>query len=318
MNKKNYFICRSKCPVCNSDKIKSIYTNKFTESPIKEYLEVFYSTQGKIEFKYLKDKDFVLELCLNCKTIFQKYIPNSFLMKKLYDEWISPEEIYKREVKIRNFDKQSNYASEIIMLINYFNKSPEKLKFLDFGMGWSNWCIIAKAFGCDVYGVELSKPRIKYAKSIGIKIISYKEIHKYKFDFINTDQVFEHISNPLETIKYLRKSINKNGLIRISVPNGNNVLKKIKKLDWTPPNWKNSNATNPSPISPLEHINCYTTKSLILMAEKIKLKKVNIPLHIQYVSMTNLNTIKKVAKYFIKPLYSNYVNKTTNIFFEKD
>jgi len=48
-----------------------------------------------------------------------------------------------------------------MMLIAYFNVDPEKLYFLDAGMGWGSWCLMAKAFGVNIYGIELSRHLIE-------------------------------------------------------------------------------------------------------------------------------------------------------------
>ena len=72
-----YFISRDKCPACKSDRIREIYTNPFDESPIKGYLEAFYSPQGGVEFEYLKGSDYSLYECDTCGLIFQRNIPNN-------------------------------------------------------------------------------------------------------------------------------------------------------------------------------------------------------------------------------------------------
>ena len=66
---------------------------------------------------------------------------------------------------------------------------------------------MAKGFGCESYGTELSEERIKYASSNGIKVIAWNEIPKHSFNFINTEQVFEHIPNPLDTLIYLKDAL---------------------------------------------------------------------------------------------------------------
>ena len=42
-------------------------------------------------------------------------------------------------------------------------------------MGWSHFLILAKKRGIDCYGSELSKERINYAVSHGIKVIDIKD-----------------------------------------------------------------------------------------------------------------------------------------------
>ncbi|MBU0569137.1 methyltransferase domain-containing protein [bacterium] len=275
---KTYFVKREFCPSCKSREYKTVYSCGFTESPIKEYLESFYSPQGQIELEYLKGAEYILDECHNCGMTYQKEIPNDFLMNKLYEEWIDSQKVFDQYEQSHNLDYYSGYAREIMMLIKYFNTVPKQLKFFDFGMGWGNWCQMAKAFGCDSYGTELSEARIEYAKSNGIKVISWIKIPNHSFDFINTDQVFEHIPDPLKTLYHLKKSLKPGGLIRISVPNGCDIKRKLRIMDWTAPKGSKNSLNS---VAPLEHINCFNHSSIIRMADMAGFRLMEIPFRIE-------------------------------------
>ena len=170
-----YVIQRKSCPACRSTRHKSIYECGFLEAPIRDYLSSFYSSQGGIAFEYLEGAKFVLDECFDCGMVFQREIPNSLLMKKLYEEWIDPEKAFEIRLGRNDFGTYSRYAREVIMLICYFRTSkPSQLRFLDFGMGWGYWLRMAEAFGCDSYGTEVSESRIKHVKSKGMTIISWE------------------------------------------------------------------------------------------------------------------------------------------------
>ena len=190
----NFFSYLDKCPVCNSISFKEIYHTPYTSNPIKKYLENFYS--GKVDFKYLDQAFYHLYECKECGLIFQNEIPNDILMEVLYEKWIDPQETFLQHQKNDDIFLYSAYAQEISIIIEYFQQSPSKLDIFDFGMGWGKWSLMAKGFGCNSYGIELSIDRIKYAKSNGVKVITWDEIPKHSFDFINSEQVFEHLSNP--------------------------------------------------------------------------------------------------------------------------
>ena len=186
-------------------------------------------------------------------------MPNEFLMKKVYEEWIDPQKVFKLDFDKEDLAYFSYYAQEVISIITFFKTKPSQLKILDFGMGWGKWCQMAKAFGCESYGTELSEARIEYAIKNNIKVITYDEIPKYRFDFINTEQVFEHIPDPFETLCHLNRALKPNGLIKISVPNCKNIKTKLEINDWAAPKGS-KNSLNP--VSPLEHINCFTHTSI--------------------------------------------------------
>ena len=308
---KTCFVTREICLGCRSTNYTIIYSRRFLESPIREYLESFYSRQGGIKFEYLDGAEYILAECSNCGMIYQKEIPNDFFMNKLYEEWIDPQIAFDQYVSSHDLNYYSLYARELMILMAYFNTIPSQLKFFDFGMGWGEWCLMAKAFGCDSYGTELSETRIRYAKSHGMKVITWDETLNYSFDFINTEQVFEHVPEPLETLFHLKKSLKPKGLIKIDVPNGDDIKRRLRVLDWTAPKGSRNSL---NPVAPLEHINCFNRTSIIRMADIDGLEVVNIPLSIQYVYSTNVKPIKRMLKNILIPLYRNVFQKGTYVF----
>lgn len=308
-----YFVNRKVCPACKSERYRKIYSCQFTKSPIKEYLESFYLPQGRIEFEYLRDSEFILNECDTCGLIYQEDIPNDFLMKKIYDEWINPLKSYEAQQNTI-IDDYLLYSQEVLTLITYFRTMPSHLEFLDFGMGWGMWCQIAKTMGCKPYGTELSDTRIEHVKSNGIKVISWNDLPNHTFHFINTEQVFEHIAEPLDMMNSLKKMLKPGGLLKISVPNGADIKRRLKISDWMAP--KNSrNSLNP--VAPLEHINCFNYRSIITMAKKAGLEQVKIPLNIQYLYTIRKNHFKQILKAFLRPFYRNIFNRGTYVFFTK-
>ena len=84
-------------------------------------------------------------------------------------------------------------------------------------MGWGQLCQIAKCMGIDVYGIDHSPVNIDYAKRCGIKTVDLKEVKNMEFDFINTDQVFEHLTDPLGELRLLEKGLAQNGIIMMHI-----------------------------------------------------------------------------------------------------
>ncbi len=307
-----YFSYRDKCPACNSGIFKPLYQKPYDEPPLSEYLESFYSTQGGIEFKYLKNATFHLCECEECGLIFQKEIPNNFLMEQLYEKWLDPKKIFQQRQKTDNLNKYTYWAQEISTIIQYLGSVPSELSFFDFGMGWGKWALMAKGFGCKSYGTDLSEERIKYAASNDIKVITWDEIPKHNFDFINTEQVFEHIPNPLDTLIYLKDALKADGVLKICVPTANDITRRIKLMDW---NAAKGTKNSLNPIAPLEHINYFRRSSLIKMADLADMKEVVIPINIQYMHTTNWHGAKKIAKNILLPIYRNILKRQNYLFF---
>lgn len=266
-----YFVKQTVCPGCGSDRRRTFYACDYLAPPVKIYLESFYSPQGGVEFEYLSGARYVLDECRDCRLIYQEDIPNDFLMTKLYDRWIAPEKVFGEEDHLGHY---ADYAQEVMMLIAWLTPASAPLKFLDFGMGWGRWARVARAFGCDACGTELSASRIEYARSQWINVIAWEEIPQHQFDFINTEQVCEHLPQPLETLRYLAGSSKPDGLIKISVPNGGGFKRRLKVADWTAPKFS-KNSLNAA--APLEHLNCFNYGALMRMASLAGLEPVELP-----------------------------------------
>jgi SAM-dependent methyltransferase len=309
-----YFLERRVCPTCRSDHLDQIFACDYLESPVKDYLESFYRPQGKIEPEYLKDATYVLCECGDCGTLFQRQIPDDFLCRKLYDEWIDPGQAFERHLCCDDLERRARYAREILLVIAFLGKPAHRLTFLDLGMGWGLWSAMARAFGCQCAGVEISPSRIAYARSIGLDVISFDQIENRRFDFINCEQVFEHLPDPLATLHRLGKVLNSGGLIKINVPDGARIRRKLNPDAWM----SGSNARHLlNPVSPLEHINCFNRTSLILMGHLAGLKTVSLPLNIQWNYWVNLKGLKGVVKELIRPLYHRYIRRRTHLYFTK-
>ncbi len=307
-----YFSYRDKCPSCNSGHLKELYKKPYDKPPISEYLESFYSPQGGVEFKYLENATFNLCECKECGLIFQKEIPNDFLMEVLYEKWLDPKKAFQQHKKSYSLGLYTYYAQEISTIIAHLHKEPSKLSFFDFGMGWGKWALMAKGFGCKSYGTELSEERIKCATSNGINVISWDEIPKHSFDFINTEQVFEHIPNPLDTLIHLKDALKPEGMLKISVPTANDITRRLKLMDWTA---RKGTRNSLNPVAPLEHINYFRRSSLIKMAALAGMEEVVIPMTTQYIYTSNWCGVNKIAKNIFLPIYRNILKRQNYLFF---
>lgn len=325
------FVIRNHCPACNSKNFTQLYSGAFAEGIVKKYLEDFYNPQGGVDFDFIQGANYVLCECNNCTLVFQKEILNDEGMSLLYEKWIDPEKIIKIFEQTYPLEYYTGNLALSYQITSYFNTRPANLRFFDFGMGWGNWLLTAKALGVNVYGAELSEKRIKHAKNNGISVVMWDEIPNQNFDYINTDQVFEHLPKPLETLQHLATGLRKGGVLRICVPDGNVNKRVLAKMDWSAPKGT-ENSLNI--VAPLEHINCFTSKSIVKMAEIAGLKWVYVPRYPKLIveeAPTSLNqkitfslqVPKDIARKIyrtIRPVdYSIFEKPTgTNLFFIKD
>lgn len=304
--KLKYYESRNACPVCSSNNYEILHEESYASDGISHYLKEFYIPQGYIDFNYLEGMTYTLIQCKNCRLIFQKEVPNDELLHVLYDQWIDPAKALERN-KSHDLSYRVMRLEEVLGIIMYFNKPPQNLEVLDFGMGWGSLCVQFKALGVNAKGVELSIPRKLFAESQGVEVVSWEDLDKLRFDFINTDDVFEHLTDPVSVLKKLSNALKPGGIIKISTPNAKVSERAIKKMDWYAPRGTNDNL---NAVSPLEHLNCFYTKSIITLGEVCKLK----PIQVKPVAINQTSRVQKFKK-----LYRNYILgiRSTDIYLSK-
>jgi SAM-dependent methyltransferase len=277
-----FFVERARCPVCEERNFTTLYACAYRDDPVRTYLQNFYAQTGEFDPKYVIDAEYIVCHCTTCGLIFQKSIPNAEFMNVIYNQYIK--EPIERLIVHDNFTIQTFrlYAQEILDLIDEVGMGPAEIKFLDYGMGFAKWAGIARAVGCNVYGTEISPAKIAYARSQGIIPIAENEIGQHRFNIIHTEQVFEHVPEPLALLNTLTASLADGGLIKINVPSGRGVA----RIAASPPfDGDARRQARLMPIAPLEHINCFTRPTLERLAAKCglsasRLRPRNISLHL--------------------------------------
>ena len=201
--------------------------------------------------------------CNSCDLIWQKNQPDNKLSYELYENIIDNDKSYQKSIEIYNKSKKRYYL-EGQFFKNYFKK--ESINILDYGAGWGSWLNALSDHSFNLFATELSEDRIKKLKSNKINLVNLNDFKKYEnyFDVIRLEQVLEHIGETDNLIFNLSKLIKKNGLLCIGVPDGNKIIKD-KKI-----------SIEKGPIQPLEHLNCFNTRSLCLLMKKHDFRKIKI------------------------------------------
>lgn len=269
-----YFIRRDCCSVCASRSHKTIYSCDYSEQSFGKFLLDYYAAGGGIEPAYLESAHYILDECNACGLIYQREVPNDALMAKLYEEWMDPRKNIEDHERSDDLNYFSGHAHDIMRMLSYFKRVPSTLKVLDFGMGLAKWALMAKAFGCDVYGTELSEVKKERARQYGVKVISLDEETGHQFDFINVDQVLEHVREPFDRLSTLRGFLKIGGIMKVCVPDGGDIKGRLKSMDWYAPRWTSRSL---HPVHPLEHINCFNRQSLVRLASLAGLEVIGLP-----------------------------------------
>lgn len=123
--------------------------------------------------------------------------------------------------------------------IKFVKKYSKGKNWLDVGSGDGTAVIAAAKVGYNADGTEPSKPGREFAKKfLNLKLHeeSLEEFSKKnkRYDVISFFGVLEHIPEPLESLKFCNKILNKNGLIILEVPHFNSITSQVQKLTKRP------------------------------------------------------------------------------------
>jgi SAM-dependent methyltransferase len=262
---------RSHCPVCGGTATGQLVDLSFDDGPIAAHLRRFY--EGRLDPTRLRAYRFQLEQCHDCGLIYQRYAPSGPFLDELYGEIaVGDQTMIGRQ---RGLLARQAYAYDVEQLIKYHGREPWELNVLDFGAGYGFWLEMASAYGCEVSAAEFSTMKAGRLERRGWNVLPATDLPSDTFHFINTEQVFEHLTDPADTVRRLATALRPGGLLRISVPNGSNVVELLQEPDWlaakgTP---RSLNA-----VTPLEHLNCYTRATILRLGGEGGLEEFRYPL----------------------------------------
>ncbi len=100
-------------------------------------------------------------------------------------------------------------------------------KILDVGCGNGAFLHKMRAAGMDAYGVEFSKDGYAQARKLGLNVkhgtLEQQKYPSHSFDVITLNHVFEHLPDPVRTLKELKRILKPQGRIIIAVPNSRSL-----------------------------------------------------------------------------------------------
>jgi SAM-dependent methyltransferase len=310
-----HFISREHCPACCSTERQSLFVCDFFASPIREHLVMLYEDQGTIELEYLEGGTYHLLECKACGLVYQEQVADEFLQERLYEHWIDPARALERRRVYVDLSMRFAYVREILLGLSYLGRAESRLSVLDFGMGWGEWCLMAKAFGCQVSGLDSSPSRLAHARANGIPVVGWEELPHVHFDFINCEQVLEHLNQPYETLEQLGRSLQPRGLLKLSVPDGGNIKRRLAWGNWAAGEGHPESLLS---VTPLQHINCFPRASLLRIARRAGLRPARIPLSHQYASSADRCTPRHLFASLTRPLGRRLFTRDTYLYFERE
>ena len=196
------------------------------------------ATQNLWDDRYGYPGHFTLMRCANCGHAFLDCDMTPSQLGELYTNY------YPR----KTFDlTECTPEAEKIGLGAWFNglnssvfrKVPKNVRVLDVGCGFGQSLGYHTARGCDVYGVEADENIRRVAEKFGYKVhVGLFDDSIYEpefFDYVTMDQVIEHVTDPLSTLRGVARILKPGGTAIFSTPNADGWGAKIFGRRWI--NW---------------------------------------------------------------------------------
>ena len=268
------FVSRRSCPLCLAEAAaRPVCELAFDAPPLAGFLRSFYA--GRLEPEFLGDAVYRVVECDCCGFLYQQNILNTEGMQALYEEWIDSEaSLCKKQTAGPGLERR--YTRQVETLARMIGATARPPRLLDFGMGWGYWGRVAQDLGFEVSGFELSAGRRAHARSMGLSVIEELPPPGAYYDCIFAGQVFEHLADPRRSLETLGSRLVAGGLVYLRVPDGRGVAEKLRRHGWSP---------DLEAVHPLEHINCFTRKSLIALADCAGLEPVSPPIRLELGSL---------------------------------
>ena len=237
MESANLDIPHSGCPVCNSLPIL-----------IGERYDDRYGYHGA--FPLLK--------CQNCGHAFLQGEFSPELLRDLYSNYY-PRSTFDLE-SYRPFQEREGFKDWLDgEKSSTYRWVPRDVRVLDIGCGFGESLGYHQARGCDVYGVEADENIRRVAVKFGYKVhVGLFDASVYEpgfFDYVTMNQVIEHVTDPLSTMRGVARILKPGGTAILSTPNASGWGAKIFGRRWI--NWH-------APY----HLQFFSRRSMQLAAEQ--------------------------------------------------
>lgn len=197
---------------------------------------------GSERLKHLKSySEAHLVQCKSCNFVFSEFIPSEQELIEYYEGYGRND--YLSPITIKRYHE----------LLDKFEPYKKTGRILDVGCGIGYFLEEAKKRGWEVYGTEYTQEAIDICEQKGINMqsgaLNPSNYELESFDIITSFEVIEHINNPREELGYFNQLLRKGGLVYVTTPNFNSLLRYRLKSKY-------------NVITYPEHLSYYTKNTL--------------------------------------------------------
>ncbi len=195
--------------------------------------------------------------CRGCGLVYV----NPRLKFEVLEEMYNDNEISSIDYYLQN---RKNDEKTFDIRLKAIEKHIKPGKLLDVGSGIGVLLNQAKKRGWDPYGIDIKRDSISFAKqqfcvNANVSTLEDAGFENNFFDAIVMNDLIEHVSNPINTLKIANKLLKSDGLIFLSTPNIESLMAKVFGAHWLH-------------LKPNEHIYYFSPSTMSLVLEKAGFK----------------------------------------------
>lgn len=166
-------------------------------------------------------KEYQIHRCTSCKLLFTLPLPSDATLQSFYQGFMfkTPDlRTANKEVRSRR-----NELTRLFDLDGSFNGKT----FLDYGAGTGASFKAANDLGLETYYYDIDEPAKQFCRDYfelkDHQIIEHLDNTTMKFDYIFSDNVIEHVKDPIGFTEKLIGKLKPGGRLVIKTPNGGNT-----------------------------------------------------------------------------------------------
>lgn len=213
-----YWHRKMNCPICRSEQIH-VFLRAYDDR---------YGYPGKFD----------LIRCSDCGHAFLRADFSPQQLMELYTDYY-PRKSFDIEQFRPCVERAGFFAWLNGLRSSAFRWVPHNVRVLDVGCGFGETLAYHTARGCEVYGVEADENIRRVAERFGFKVhIGLFDDSEYEsdyFDYVTMDQVIEHVTDPVATLRGVARILKPDGRVILSCPNANGWVARMFGRLWI--NW---------------------------------------------------------------------------------
>ncbi len=258
------FYARTRCITCTSPDLDVVAQGSFDDTPLREFLEN--DPWGESPLPALAGAIWSLAECRRCGMRFHSNILTPEWRAICFERWMNAASMLEFEERngSSSFDarfERANFWIGHVLSLEAMTRNGrgESLHILDFGCGSGHFLTQAARCGAQVYGIDASPDRRKWAERAGAiiepKLDDLPQTLKGGMDAVTLFEVLEHLDQPRDVLLSVAEWVKPGGLLVLETPDAGHVsqIRTAKEYHL---------------IHPLDHINAFSPITLKKIARE--------------------------------------------------